>query len=228
MLTFNAIRETDMVRKHFFLFFFLVALLTAQTAGQVNALAGPLKEVRSEKSCIKEVRIGRATNPFQASDSSGAGPEGRSVRAVDLKSGDFKAMDSLARYAASGKILIGVNRKTQEPVLSSEYFSPLTRVDAVRMEPGQVKEIGTLLNASANPLGFRDVALFLLESQIITTYWHIESRLCMVSENDSRDLYKAHFRGVHVYYTNKYNEEKLDFSISINKNSGRMLLLGGG
>jgi hypothetical protein len=213
-----------MVTKLFFLFFFPVALMTVQ----VSALAGSPKEVRSAKPCIEEVRIGKATNPFRALDSRGAGPEGKSVRVVDLKGRDFHAIDSLGRYAVSGRILMGIYRKTQEPVLSSEYFSPLARVDATRIEPGQVKEIGTLLNALASPLNFRDVVLFLLESQIITTYWHIESLLCLVSEDDSADLYKAHFQGIHVYYTNKYNEEKLDFSISIKKNSGRMLLLGGG
>ena len=140
MITFNSLRETSMVRKLLFLFFFPVALMTAQMTGQVNALAGSPKEVRSVKPCVEEVRIGKATNPFKALDSRGAGPEGTSVRPVDLKGGDFHAIDSLARYAVSGKILMGIDEKTQEPVLSSEYFSPLARVDAVRIEPGQVKE----------------------------------------------------------------------------------------
>ena len=121
---------------------------------------------------------------------------------------------------------VSTGRTGTRPVVTVFFTAGACRCHQDRTGAGK-GDRGTL-NALASPLSFRDIALFLLESQIITTYWHIESVLCLVSEDDSADLYKARFQGIHVYYTNKYNEEKLDFSISIKKNSGRMLLLGGG
>ncbi len=65
-------------------------------------------------------------------------------------------------------------------------------------------------------------------SQVVTTYWHVESILCLVSEDNSAGLYKARFQGKHIYYTNRYNEEKLNFFLTVDTTSGRMVLLGGG
>ncbi len=191
------------------------------------AFASPPKEPHTAASCVENVRIARAASPFKEWDSRMAGSQAWSVRAVDLKGGDYEAVPSLARYAVSGQMLMGMDRKTREPVVSSHYFSTLSRGDATRIEPGQKKEIGTFLGASSGKPPFRDVVLFLLESQVITTYWHVESILCLVSEDDSTDRYKAHFTGKHIYYTNRYNEEKLDFFLIIEKSSGRMFLTGG-
>jgi hypothetical protein len=216
-----------MARRPWFILFFLAAMLAAHMAGPFISFAGPPKEIKPVTSCVEEVRIARATNPFKVWDSRGTGPQGTSVRAADLKGGDYEVIPSLARYTASGQMLMGIDRKTHEPVVSSRYFSPLARVDATRIEPGQKKEIGTFFGASSSTLKFRDVVLFLLESQVVTTYWHVESILCLVSEDNSTELYRAYFRGKHIYYTNRYNEEKLDFVLGIEKASDRMFLLGG-
>lgn len=217
-----------MTRRPWLISFFLALTAAVCIAVPFVSFAGSPKEMRAQASCIEEVRIARATSPLKAWDSQGAGPQRTSVRAVDLKGGEYEAVPSLARYAASGQMLMGIDRKTKEPAVSSRYFSPLARVDATRIEPGQSREIGALLDASASPLPSRDIVLFLLESQIVTTYWHVESILCLVSEENSAGSYRAHFRGKHIYYTNRYNEEKLDFSLSIEKKTGRMLLHGGG
>ena len=217
-----------MVRKFCFLFFFSVAITAAQPAGPGNIFAGPPEAVGTAKPCVAELRIGKATNPFRAWDSQMAGWQGRPGRAVDLKGGDYEAVPPLGPYGTAGHGLMGIDRKTQEPVVSSRYFSPLARVDATRIEPGQEKEIGTFLAISLRPVTLRDIVLFLLESQVVTTYWHVESILCLVSEDNSAGLYKARFQGKHIYYTNRYNEEKLNFFLTVDTTSGRMVLLGGG
>ncbi len=76
-------------------------------------------------------------------------------------------------------------------------------------------------------MSYRDIVLFLLESQVVATYWHVESVICLVSEDDSPDAYRASFRGTHIYFTNARNEDKLDFSIIIEKKTGAISLLGG-
>lgn len=216
-----------MVRDLRFIFFFSLFMIVFYAARPWIAFASPPKEPHTAASCVENVRIARATSPLKEWDSRMAGSQAWSVRAVDLKGGDYEAVPSLARYAASGQMLMGIDRKTREPLVSSRYFSTLARADATRIEPGKKKEVGTFLGASSGTPPFRDVALFLLESQVITTYWHVESILCLVSEDDSTDRYKVHFTGKHIYYTNRYNEEKLDFFLIIEKSSGRMFLIGG-
>ncbi len=219
--------EIAMIRKFRSLFFAVLAVIAAHMIVPGGTAANPAGEPRESKSCIMEVRIAKATNPFGAWDSRTTRKDGASVRAVDLKKGSFDSIPSLSRYAVSGRNFMAVDRKTQEPAVSSEFFSHLARVDATRIEPGEARQIGIFLNASASPVPLRDIALFLLESQIVTTYWHVESRLCLESENNQADVYSAHFRGIHVYFTNHYNEEKIDFFISIDRKSGQIRLLGG-
>lgn len=216
-----------MARRPWFILFFLPVMIAVHMAAPPAVLASSPKEARTTASCIEEVRIARATNPFRTWDSRSTEGQGKLVRAANLRGGAYEAVPSLTRYAVSGQMLMGIDRKTQEPAVSSRYFSPLARGDATRIEPGQTKEIGKFLGASSGMPPLRDVVLFLLESQVITTYWHVESILCLVSEDDPTDLYRAHFQGKHIYYTNRYNEEKLDFFLGIEKTSGRMFLHGG-
>lgn len=208
---------------------FLTVIVPANLICTGNAISMAEREKGSIETCIKEVRITRTQNPFQEWDakSAGSGQAGARVRAADLEGNDFDVLPGLSRYTFEGGSLMGIEKKNREPVVSAKCFSPLARVDATRIEPGQHKEIGKLLCTPGKSFSCRDVVSFLLESQIITTYWHIESVICLVSEADSPDLYKASFRGTHIYFTNTRNEDKLDFSITIDRKTGAIVLLGG-
>jgi len=193
------------------------------------AISGARKDQNKMDKCIEKILITRAQNPFREWDAKNykAGQTGSPVRTVDFNAETCDTVGSLSRYAVRGAMLMGIEKKTHEPVVSGQYFSPLARLDATRIDPGQSKKLGRLLNVSTSPLALREMVLFLLESQIITTYWHVESVICLASEDDSADVYKASFRGIHKYYTNSYNEEKLDFVITIHKKTGDITLLGG-
>jgi hypothetical protein len=207
----------------------LVVIVSVSPACVGNGTSITGKEKDPAGTCIKEVRITRGQNHFREWDASPAGSKlaGAPVRAADVEGSDFDTPPELSRYTFGSGRLMGIERKTREPVVSSRCFSPLARVDATRIEAGQRREIGKLLCGSGKDLSYQDIVFFLLESQIITTYWHIESVICLVSQNDSQDAYKASFRGSHIYFTNSRNEDKLDFSISIEKKTGTISLLGG-
>lgn len=194
-----------------------------------NAVSTMEKEKGSMENCIEEVRVTRGQNPFREWDASPAGSKlaGAPVRAADLEGSDVDTPIGLSRYAFEGGKLMGIGKKTREPAVSSRCFSPLARVDATRIEAGQRRDVGKLLCVPGKDLSYRDIALFLLESQVITTYWHIESVICLMSEDDSPDGYRASFRGSHIYFTNSRNEDKLDFSITIDRKTGTISLLGG-
>ncbi len=178
--------------------------------------------------CVKKVRVTREQNPFRSMDAGAAhGRQAGKVRAVDPAAGGCGPVKALLPYAVHGNPLMFVLEDTGEAVVNAKYFSELCRVDATLIEPGRKKEIGRFLHASPSPALLRDIALFLLGSQIINTYWHVESQLCLAVETDSDDIYKASFSGIHKFYTNKYNEEKLNFSVTIDKRTGAIELLGG-
>jgi len=208
---------------------FLVVIVPVSLARAGNAVSTTGKGKNSMETCMKEVRITREQNHFREWDASPAGSKlaGAPVRAADVEGSDFDTPPELSRYTFGSGRLMGIEKKTREPVVSSKCFSPLARVDATRIKAGQRREIGKLLCGSGKDLSYRDIVFFLLESQIITTYWHIESVICLVSENDSPDAYKASFRGSHIYFTNRRNEDKLDFSITIDRKTGTISLLGG-
>lgn len=188
-----------------------------------NVLSAPL--TGQKETCLEKVRITKTEDPFREWNAKGA-KDSSVVRAVDLNQQDFDMVPALRRYGAPGIMLMGIEKGSREPAVSKRYFSPLTRVDATGLEPGQRKDIGRLQPVSLGSPALRDVALFLLESQIIRTYWHVESVICLTGDYDSSDIYSASFKGIHKYFTNSYNEEKLMFSITVNKLTGTMTLEG--
>lgn len=70
------------------------------------------------------------------------------------------------------------------------------------------------------------LAEFLLEAQIIITYWHVDSEACLESEKRTDIEYTAYFTGNHTYYTNMKNVGPLRFAVRINLTNGEMSVLG--
>ncbi len=216
------------MKRDLWLLFFL-ALLSAGFLMNPDAAAAGAGDRNGSESCIMQIRVTRAQNPFREWDagSSRSGNPGSIVQAADLTAESFDAVPFLARYAVRGAMLMGIRKTTREPVVSGKYFTPLARVDATRIRPGQRTEIGKILDLSPFPLTLRDIALFLLESQVIATYWHVESAICLAREEDAAGVYSASFRGIHKYYTNQYNEETLAFMVSVDRKTGTVTLVGG-
>lgn len=216
------------MKRNLWLFFALALLLTGGLMNPDATAAGAGDQNGSE-SCITRIRVARAQNPFREWDakSTRSGNPGSVVRAADIAVESFDAVPSLARYSARGAMLMGIQKKTREPAVSGKYFTPLARVDATRIHPGQRMAIGIILDLSPSPLTLRDIALFLLESQVIATHWHVESVICLVREEDAAGVYRASFQGIHKYFTNQYNEETLAFMVSVDRKTGTVTLVGG-
>ena len=103
-------------------------------------------------------------------------------------------------------------------------FSTLEKADATRINPGENKSIGTFHDLSFKSTSPEKLVLFLLESQIVTTYWHLKSDVCLEKEENENGIYKAYFSGLHKYCTNECQSDPLKFIISINRKSGEMTL----
>jgi hypothetical protein len=68
---------------------------------------------------------------------------------------------------------------------------------------------------------------FLLKSNILSSYDHLNSDICLDSEEDAKETYTAEYDATHYYCTNDCHEADYAFSIQINKNSGAITVIKG-
>ncbi|MBI3813327.1 MAG: hypothetical protein HY279_02525 [Nitrospinae bacterium] len=146
---------------------------------------------------------------------------GEHISAVHIET-SFDQPAYLSRYTLSDGPLLTINRAARRVVVNNNYFSDLDRPDATNLTKGKSLVIGTFKGLSVAGISAQHLVFFLLESQIIKTYVHLESKLCLVSEEDGKTSYTANFEGAHIYYTNMRNEQPFSFTVRINKKTGLM------
>lgn len=174
--------------------------------------------------CIKSYNITRGTSPWQGfTSTAGEEEEAKTILALNLDGSGYSALPALEKYSLDGVILIGRNEKLRRVAVNAEFFSVLHRADATRNTAGRFL-IGTCKSPLLKNYSCAQVAEFLIESQIVNTFWHVESLFCLDDETDSADSYTAHYQGKHIYFTNRKNEQPLDFSIIIDKKTGGIYL----
>ena len=145
------------------------------------------------------------------------------IQAVHLQA--HKPFATLAHFDQPD-ILLGKNASGRIVSINQHYFSDLRRGDATRLSPGSEHSIGVFRDTSFTRLSPRKLVLFLLQAQIVETYWHLEAELCPGREEDTPESYRAEFRGIHRYCTNQCEEQGLAFSLYINKIDGGITLIG--
>lgn len=172
-----------------------------------------------------EITIFRDHSPWRGYTGSAQEEEaGKRVSAVPDLAG-LESPEHLAPFAVDGKPLLAIDREKRRVVVSAEHFSDLVRGDATRIEAGQRQVMGTVKSPAlrARP---RDLVLFLLESQLVETYWHMEAQLRLLKEEETPERYRASFAGHHTYFTNEENEEALSFAVELDKKTGEISVLG--
>lgn len=200
----------------FILFFMLIAL------SGVSVYGG--ERVMKQGECLKKYHITRDTSPWLGFTSSYAEEEeSKKIRAVSLAGSGYKPIPLLEKYSVTRKLMIGRNDSLRRIAVEKSLFSDLRRGDATRDTGGKLL-IGQFKDLSFSVMKPDELAEFLIESQIVNTYWHVESQLCLMSEEDLPESYTAGYRGRHIYFTNSENEEPLDFKITIEKATGNIYL----
>lgn len=169
-----------------------------------------------ETGCLATYQIDRGSSPWRGFTSSAEEEAaGRTVEALAFPAEGYEPVPGMPAVARSeGKRRVAVD---------AALFSTLHRADATRSREAPVS-IGRCTERALRSMSPREMAGFLIASQIVITYWHVESSLCLFGETDDGTWYTASFRGSHVYFTNKRNEEPLSFRIRIGRKSGEMVL----
>jgi hypothetical protein len=177
--------------------------------------------------CMKTIRIERGESPWQGMTGSAA--EENASMNVSATAFDPAIHDGFAHlekfnaggvpliFRARGKKLVGVNAR---------FFFDLKRADATRIGGNSRIEMGNVRIAALPSITPDKLACFLVESQLIITYWHIGSELCLEKETASRTEYVAWFTGSHTYFTNEKNVDPLRFAVRIDLVSGALTVMG--
>jgi hypothetical protein len=126
-----------------------------------------------------------------------------------------------ATALANSKELIGTD-SAGNIVVNEKYFSTLAKTDATRVTGPT--NIWTYKQLSFTDYSPRDIVEFLLTSQLITTYRHLNSHVCLVQETDTENFYKANFAATHEYCTNECITQEYAFSLQIDKQNGTITL----
>jgi len=122
--------------------------------------------------------------------------------------------------------LLAINRKARTVRLSRDFFSSWVRGDATIIESDEAVLLGNVKGALAkkNP---EQIFRYILESHLVITSIHIESRLIpgpVQTLPDGSILQR--FKGEHIFFTQHENRKTLDFALRIEFPQGEVWLEG--
>tara|TARA_Y100001937_G_scaffold122491_1_gene183567 strand:+ start:291107 stop:291661 length:555 start_codon:yes stop_codon:yes gene_type:complete len=179
----------------------------------------PSPEAESMKECLQQWHLERHNSPWRRVS---AESDGAIALIRDLTG--MKPVPGLHAYAiAPAGPLLALDEEGDRLVANGYVFESLRRVDATSVTGPEA--VGILSDLGLESISGQRMVSFLLESEIIQTYAHMESTLCLIEQADTDDIYRADLKGSHIYFTNERNEAPLSFSILINRGNGEIQVL---
>lgn len=189
--------------------------------------SGSTEPAAAETKCLAEIAVTRGNSPWRGFTSSYEEEQaGKEVKAEVIDAKTYSSIPSLVRYDVGDGPLLGRSEERRRVVVNKKFFSDLKRVDATRIGTNESKTIGKFLELSFASLTPRTLVRFLLDAEIVETYWHLESKLCLVREVDGPNAYLASFSGVHSYCTNECSDDHFQFALRVDKRTGELVLSG--
>lgn len=173
---------------------------------------------------MREYVVERATSPWRGyTSSSDEEQAGYAVAAAAV--GGLERVPHLASYELDGEPFMAIDRAGRRVVLNERLFGPFVRPDAPRLAAGERVEVGVVKDRRilADPLA---LSSFLVESELIRTYWHIEARLRLTDVETTATGFRASFHGSHLYFTNRRTEDKYAFRVEVDTGTGAVAVVG--
>lgn len=175
--------------------------------------------------CLWEVIVRRDESPWRdytrTADEEQAG---FSIQPRDVLAG-LTVPPHLADYRLAGQPWLAVEETRRRVVVLGRLFGPLTRPDVTCLPPGARRAIG-VVRLPDLPGGAAVLVRFLIRSQLVRTYGHLEAQLCLVREEERHGVHAACFTGHHTCYTQRREQNPLDFTLEIHLASGEMFVSG--
>ncbi|HAZ28638.1 MAG TPA: hypothetical protein DCY48_02575 [Candidatus Magasanikbacteria bacterium] len=144
----------------------------------------------------------------------------KKIKAESIDTAAFGPIPSVVTYMMKNKPLLWVKPDQIYMVLDRTYFSDFFIVDATRLKAGEEQKLGIVSKELLAELGAKDIASFLIRSEIIQTYVQQKADVCLVSEETASGMYRAEFDVIHTYHTNETNQEFYSFLLNMNAENG--------
>jgi hypothetical protein len=168
------------------------------------------------KTCLARWQIEASASVLN--EQRGAGPPWedfpRRYAAAAIAAG-YSPVKTVERFRFQAQPLLWFTPDKRDAVLDTRFSSGLEAVDVPRLGPGERKVLGALRAEAARALAPREILEFLLRADLLRTYWHIGSELCLERESSADGGYRAELSGEHVYFTNEENHDPLAFAVEI-------------
>ncbi len=125
------------------------------------------------------------------------------------------AVAHTAAFVVDGRPVLYFSPDRATWIVDAAAFTDLAVADVVKLGAGKVANVGAVKPAARAALGDRGVAELLIQADLVRTWAHIGSTLCLVSESAADGAYRAAFTGTHTYFTSRKNEDPLAFELAI-------------
>ncbi len=135
------------------------------------------------------------------------------------------AIEALARFTLDGAPLLYFSPDLRQALVRDDAFGDLTVVAATHLRRGDVATLGVVRPAARHTLGELAILELLVRADIIQTYVHIGSELCIADPVVVDGVVAIAVHGSHTFMTNKLHRERLQFVFRIDA-AGIMTLTG--
>ncbi len=174
-----------------------------------------------DKNCIRRLEVIGSSNPVYLSLQNE-----QNLKVINSKLIDNSVYPIEADFNTVGDSdpVLFESREEKKIYIDEAYFSDLVRVDLTGLQE-ESYTVGTYKKINEDSSKPAEVVDFLLESNILKSYRHLNSDMCLVTEEDNEESYVAKFDATHYYCTNGCHEADYQFSVHINQSSGEIRVM---
>jgi hypothetical protein len=173
----------------------------------------------------EEFSISREESPWLGMTSSFEEEEkGKHIRAMSIPTSEYVAITLPEALVFENRSLLYRSEEKREVVVDSSIFTNLERVDVTRLSKGESVQVGQIIDPSFNKPNY--LIPFLLKGQILITYWHTSANVTFKDSEKKGAIECFQFNGKHEYFTNEKNVSKYQFQICIDRDSGKIQVIG--
>jgi hypothetical protein len=128
---------------------------------------------------------------------------------------DQAAVKVVSQFQISGHPLLYFTEDRKAVVVDKRYFSDLAAIDVPGLPKGERKVVGTATAEARAAMKGREILEFLVKTDVLRIYWHVEGEACLLTEDSSAGAYKAEIEGSHIYFTNHRNQKQFALTFEI-------------
>ncbi|MCR9159081.1 MAG: hypothetical protein ACE37F_09835 [Nannocystaceae bacterium] len=136
-------------------------------------------------------------------------------RAVYLEPETQQPVDVVKAFEVGKAPFLWFTPDFSEAVVNAVVLTELTVVDGTSLSPGKRARVGALTELGLSKIVSRDFVEFLVRADVIQTYMHIGSTVCMYDEQNDAAGYRIAVTGEHTYFTNEENVDAFGFEVVI-------------